>query len=337
MKKEAQPLASIVTPVYNGEKYLRECIDSVLCQTYENWEYIIVNNGSKDGSLRIAQDYAKRDTRIRIYDNDDVLPMVQNWNHAIRLISGQSKYCKIVHADDLLLPSCIKKMISLAENNPSVGIVGSYVLEGTRLKCDGLPYPSPVTPGDKVCRSTLNREYYLFGSPTSLLIRSDLILKRNPFYQETYLQVVDQEVCYHLLQNTDFGFVHEVLTYTRLHDDSLTSSVTPLNRLIIEELTLLIEYGQIYFSPDNYKQCLSKRMDAYYKFLGSSFFQKKTNGFWKFHQEGLRKLGMTLNKKKLTQAALREFVLKLLISSAHPVRTIKRIGYNRKYETLNSG
>jgi glycosyltransferase involved in cell wall biosynthesis len=321
----SQPLVSVVTPVYNGEHYLKECIESILAQTYDNWEYIILNNASQDGSRRIAQAFAEKDPRIRLHDNEDVLPMVRNWNRAIEYISDQSKYCKIVHADDLLFPHCIENMVGLAEENPTVGIVGAYVLEGTRVKCDGLHYPSAVIGGSEVCGSTLNRKYYLFGSPSSLLIRSDLIRKRTPFYQERYLQVVDQEVCYYLLQNTDFGFVHNVLTYSRLHDNSVTSSVTPLNRLIIEELTLLVEYGPIYLSATNYKQCLSKRMEAYYKFLGSSIFKNKDKNFWNFHREGLHKIDITLSSGKLAQAAVREILKKTLILTSHPVQTIKTV------------
>ena len=64
-----QPLVSVVTPVYNEEKNLAECIESVLAQTYPNWEYVIVNNRSTDRSLEIAQRYAAQDARIRVYDN----------------------------------------------------------------------------------------------------------------------------------------------------------------------------------------------------------------------------------------------------------------------------
>ena len=60
------PLVSVVCPVYNGETYLRECVDSVLAQTYSSWDLAIVNNCSSDRTLAIAQEYAARDSRIRI-------------------------------------------------------------------------------------------------------------------------------------------------------------------------------------------------------------------------------------------------------------------------------
>lgn len=318
------PLVSVVTPVYNGDKYLAECIESVLSQTYENWEYIIVNNCSKDGSLEIANEYARQDSRIRVHNNTEVLSMVQNFNHSLLQISSDSKYCKVLHADDLLFPECLMQMVALAEQNPSIGIVGSYVLEGVRLKCDGLPYSTCVAPGSEICRlslmdtSPVSGGLYVFGSPTSLLIRSDLIRGRTPFYNDRYLQVVDQEACYHLLQNVDFGFVHQVLTYTRLHTTSTTSSTSTLNRRILEELMLLIDYGPVYLSKVGYRKRLAQRMDKYYKFFAQSVFERRDKDFWNFHREGLKRLGLRTSWSRLTKVTSIEVARKLLRFALHP-------------------
>ena len=110
-----QPLVSVVTPVYNEEKNLAECIESVLAQTYPNWEYVIVNNCSTDRSLQIAQSYAAQDKRIRVCDNREFLRAISNQNHALRQISSESKYCKVVLGDDWIFPECLTKMVELAE------------------------------------------------------------------------------------------------------------------------------------------------------------------------------------------------------------------------------
>ena len=72
MTKSEQPLVSVLTPVYNGEAYVRECIESVIAQTYTNWEYIIVNNCSRDRTLELASEYT-RDPRIRVETNPSFL------------------------------------------------------------------------------------------------------------------------------------------------------------------------------------------------------------------------------------------------------------------------
>src|ERR1041385_635284 len=121
MKSKQEPLVSVVTPVYNGEGYLRECIESVLAQTYTNWDYTIVNNRSTDRTLEIAQEYAARDARIRVVTNEAFVRVIANYNNAFRQISPHSKYCKVVASDDSLLPECLERMVRLAEERPTVG------------------------------------------------------------------------------------------------------------------------------------------------------------------------------------------------------------------------
>src|SRR5437868_7080832 len=115
----SNPLVSVVTPVYNGEEHLAECIESVLAQSYPHWEYIIVDNCSKDRTVAIAEGYAAKDSRIRIHGNTGFLRIISNHNNALRQISASSKYSKIVFADDWLYPECLDRMVALVENNPS--------------------------------------------------------------------------------------------------------------------------------------------------------------------------------------------------------------------------
>src|ERR1051326_1696530 len=147
MTNSSEPFVSVVTPVYNGAAYLAESIDSVLGQSYGNFEYLIVNNCSTDATLEIAQRYAEKDTRIRVCDNDDFLPVMVNHNHAVNQMSPQSKYCKLLSADDWLLPDCLARMVALAEAHPNVGIVGCYSHEGKRILYQGLAYAEQVVEG----------------------------------------------------------------------------------------------------------------------------------------------------------------------------------------------
>jgi glycosyltransferase involved in cell wall biosynthesis len=185
--EDNQPFVSVVTPVYNTEKYLAACIESVLGQTYANWEYVIVNNRSTDRSLQIAESYARLDPRIRIVTNPKHLKQMENLNRAFHLISKESKYCKVIHADDWLFPECLSRMVAVAEAHPTVGIVGSYRLDERIVNLDELPFPSPCTDGKEIARRYFQGGRYLFGSPSSLLIRSDLIRKRPQFYDESTL------------------------------------------------------------------------------------------------------------------------------------------------------
>lgn len=316
MPLTSQPLVSVVTPLYNTEKYLPECIESVLAQTYENWEYLIVNNCSTDRSLEIVQHYAQKNTRIRIHNNTEFLNQMQNWNHAMRQISPKSKYCKVVHADDWLFPECLTRMVEVAEANPSVGIVGAYRLDEDRVNLDGLPYPSTVVPGREICRWSLLGGPYIFGSPTSLLIRSDLIRTRKKFYNESNIHA-DLEACFDILQSADFGFVHQVLTFTRRHNETLTTFSRRFNTYLIANFIVLKKYGPIYLNREEYEKRLKLKIRNYHRFLARSIFEQREKDFWDYHKRALNNLGHPVSMTELTKAFFPE-VLK------YTVRKIKQ-------------
>jgi glycosyltransferase involved in cell wall biosynthesis len=317
------PLVSVVTPVYNGEKYLAECIESVLAQTYQNWEYAIVNNCSTDRTVEIAQTYAQKDSRIRIHQNERLVSRIENHNIALKQISAASKYCKFLHADDWLFPECITRMVEVAEANPSVGIVGAYGLSGDRVKWDGLPYPSTVTAGREICRRTLLGGPYVFGSPTSILFRSDLVRSHHDLYKIDEIGSLwgDQDACYTILRSADFGFVHQVLTYSRTHDESVTSMTgkTGLNHDLPARLNMFKKYGRNYTSEQEYEKRLNQLMARYYSFLGRNLFTGKE--FWKFHRRALSYLGYPLDPWRVLQVATSRVFETLL----HPLTILVKL------------
>src|SRR5258708_13357028 len=102
MTSRLEPLVSIVTPVYNGEQYLSECIESVLSQTYTHWDYVIVNNCSTDRTPDIAREYAARDARIRIHSNETFLRVIENYNIAGRHASIPPQHHTALHTTNSL-------------------------------------------------------------------------------------------------------------------------------------------------------------------------------------------------------------------------------------------
>lgn len=293
----AEPLVSIVTPVYNGEKYLRECMDSVLAQTYSNWEYVIVDNRSTDKTHEIAAGYARRDPRIRVVRNAEFLPLIRNWNHALRQMDPAAKYCKVVHADDRLYPDCIRRMVNLAEKHPSIGIVSAYRMDEDTIGLTALGTRAGCIPGREVCRWRLTGGRDVFGSPTSVLLRADLVRRRRDFYNEQFLHA-DIEVCFDLLRNTDFGMVPEVLTYTRRHNESVTSMVKRFRTNKAEGLLILHKYGPHYLTPEEWERMRKRRLKHYYRFLAKRVFQRdawkqrqQLREFLSYHRSALARLG----------------------------------------------
>jgi len=294
MPSTQEPLVSVVTPVYNCEKYLRECIESVLAQTYTHWEYIIVNNCSTDRTLDIAKEYATRDCRIRVQSNQSFVRVIPNHNIAFRQVSSSSKYCKVVAGDDWLFPECLEKMVRLAEEYPSVAIVGAYGLYGTRVAWDGLPYPSTVIRGRDICRSRLMGGPYVFGAPTSLLFRSDIVRSRHSFYNESNLHA-DVEACLEFLEHYDFGFVHQVLTFTRVRENSLTSDTEKFQRNLPRILYDLLKFGPKYLSEEEQQYRIRRHLRHYYRYLGEQVYEQRGREFWRFHRSKLSECGVPLS------------------------------------------
>jgi glycosyltransferase involved in cell wall biosynthesis len=272
----SEPLVSVITPLYNNEEYLEECIGSILAQTYQNWDYTIIDNCSTDSSGAIARRYAARDSRIRVLDTEQFLRVVPNHNFALRQVSPASKYCKMVFADDWIFPSCLEQMVAVAEQNSSIGIVGAYALEGSGVSCTGLPYRSSFVDGRQICRDHLLKSQYVFGSPNSLLYRSDLVRNNDPFFNEANIHA-DTEVCFSLLRKCDFGFVHQVLTFTRMREGSLTGVAQDLQASLAGRLQILLAYGSDFLDPQEQETLLANHLSEYYRSLGRSLLlgQKK--------------------------------------------------------------
>jgi glycosyltransferase involved in cell wall biosynthesis len=312
MESDSLPFVSIVTPVYNAEEYLPECIESVLNQTYQNWEYVIINNCSSDKSLRIIKNYAQQEIRIRICDNKKFLNRIQNLNHAMRMIASNSKYCKVVHADDWIFPECVARMVEIAEAHPSVGIVGSYRLDENLVNLDGLPYPTEFFFGNEICRYQLLGGKYIFGSPTSILIRSDIIRRKEIFYNEINIHS-DQEVCFEILQNADFGFVHQILTFTRRHNETATTFSKRFNTYILGHFITLTKFGPQFLSHEEYNSRLKIRTKNYYKFLAKGILELREIEFYKFHFNELKRIGHPIKPIKLLMTTFFE-ALNLIIT-----------------------
>jgi glycosyltransferase involved in cell wall biosynthesis len=303
-----QPLVSVVTPFYNTADYLRECIESVLAQTYGNYEYILVDNQSTDGSAEIAAEYAGRDSRIRLLRNAKFVGQVRNYNGALTNVAADARYVKVVQADDYLFPECVERMVGVAESHPTAAIITSYYLAGRYVFGSGIEWPTQCIPGRTATRMHLLEHMYLFGSPTTVMYRADLLRSRQPFYSESSMHE-DTELCYEVLANADLGFVHQVLTFSRVGNGVLSA----LDRFHWRQplyYRLLRKYGSQFLSEEE----LARRMRAarveYMKVLGEGVLMGREPEFWAYHREEFAMVGEQLPSKlalapRIVHAALR--------------------------------
>ena len=302
----SQPLVSVITPVYNGDRYLVECIESVLAQTYQNWEYIIVNNCSTDRTLDIANLYTARDKRIQVVSCHTFVGVTENHNRALRLLSPKSKYCKVVSADDWIYPESLTELVAVGEAYPSVGIVGSYTITGKEVRWLGVPLQTRCIQGYDICRLYLNGRY-TFGAPSALLYRASVVRETDPFFPGLGCSA-DSAACLAVLRCWDFGFVHKILSFERVHEGSITSHLATRNSFLLDRIDFLLRYGQYFLSGAEQNERLDALLGEYYRYLAVAVVNFRERSFWDYHRTRLNEIGLTFSKRRMAKAT----VVKLL-------------------------
>lgn len=115
---------TVLMSVYNGEKYLREAIDSILDQTFTDFEFLIINDGSTDRTAEILQSYD--DSRIRVINNEKNIGLTKSLNKGLKM--ARSEYIARMDADDVSMPTRLEKEVAFLDENKNVGLVGTYYL-----------------------------------------------------------------------------------------------------------------------------------------------------------------------------------------------------------------
>jgi glycosyltransferase involved in cell wall biosynthesis len=118
------PKVSVLIPVYNAEKYLSQAIDSIINQTFSDWELIIIDDGSLDSSGDIARAYSDKDGRIKFYENEQNSGLIYTLNKGIKLC--QCEYIARMDADDIAMPTRLEKQVRFMDNHADYAMCGSY-------------------------------------------------------------------------------------------------------------------------------------------------------------------------------------------------------------------
>jgi glycosyltransferase involved in cell wall biosynthesis len=316
----SRPLVSVVTPFHNTAPFLAHCIESVLAQTYSDFEYILVDNCSTDGSGIVAESFARRDPRIRLIRRKQLLTQVQNYNSALAEISDASQYCKIVQADDFIFPECLQLMVQAFEQSESIGLVSSYWLKGNRVWGFGFPCETTLLPSKEVARLYLRDGVYVFGSPTTVMYRSSIVRDQQPFFVESLLHE-DTEKCMQILEHWDFGFVHQVLSFLRLGNQSVSAAFRGFQPEALDWYIIVQRFASTFLESGE-AMALKKRVRRqYYEVLATEALRFRGSEFWRYHDAGLRTLDERLDRGYLALQTGRM----LLWSAANPGTTVVRL------------
>ncbi len=210
----ALPLVSIVMSVYNGEKYLEEAIKSILSQSFGDFEFIIINDGSADGTGAILVRYQRLDDRIRVF-NQENQGLIASLNRGCRLAKG--KYIARMDADDISLPSRFAKQVDFLEQHPEVGILGTQmeVINEADRTIDIYEVP---------CSHSMIAWTLLFGrsfAHPSVMIRRSVIRKAGG-YDPSFLHTEDYELWTRLVEFTRFANLSDSLFRYRTHTGAIS-------------------------------------------------------------------------------------------------------------------
>ena len=258
------PEISIIMSVYNGEEYLKEAIESVINQTYKNWELIIINDCSTDSTGEILAKFALADERIKVQTNDVNLKLPTSLNKAISLSSG--KYIARMDADDICLPDRFEKQFKFMEENEDIALSscrfmtvknGVYMSGGAGGRCDDgairamLFVTNPILHPGVIAKAEVMKK---FNYDTMLTCTEDL---------ELWTRMA--------MENQKMAILQECLLIYRLHNKQITS--TTLERQHTEVLKIQNKY---------YASLLQEMDDEMQKFYISGIYFTEQTDIYKF-------------------------------------------------------
>ena len=211
------PKVSVVMPVMNEEHYLHASVDSILTQTFADFEFIIIDDGSTDSTPDILAEYARRDQRIRLIRNAQNQGISRTLNAGIKASRGQ--YIARMDGDDLNTPDRFEQQVALLDANPDIVVAGAgyqtiaadgtpehAVIEGTeRWECDWF----------SIFRSTILHSIMMY--------RRDVIIEKNVFYDTAFEYAEDVEFAHRLLQHGAALCLPDVMLVRRFHSANTSS------------------------------------------------------------------------------------------------------------------
>jgi glycosyltransferase involved in cell wall biosynthesis len=223
------PLVSICVPTYNSINYLKYTLDTILSQTYQNFEIILGDNASNDGTSDIIKDYSKKDSRIKFYINQHNLGYAKNCNKLISLSKGE--YVAIYHSDDLYDPQIVEKQVNfLTENADCAGVFTSFYFANE--------YGNVIDRNDYMIKTNLPiikvflhdyvkillaRGGSCFFCPSSM-IKKDVYISHSG-YNESLTLIEDQDMWARILLNGNYlGIINEKLVKYRIHSSQGSSA-----------------------------------------------------------------------------------------------------------------
>lgn len=218
---------TILMPVYNGAKFLRETIENVLLQSYRDFIFLIVNDGSTDDTEKIILSY--KDSRIKYLKNERNLGLVKTLNKGIDLI--ETEFLARMDADDLWVETKLEKQLALLDSRPDVGICGTSIRKFGAFQGDFI-FPMDNT-GLKV-----GFLFYCCMSHPSVVFRMSFLKNSGLWYNEDYFPAEDYKMWVEALKLTQIYNIPEFLLFYRQHDNQITQDTNSVQAQLTNKVRL---------------------------------------------------------------------------------------------------
>lgn len=244
------PLVSVIMPAFNVKRYVSDAIESILNQTYKNFEFIIIDDNSTDGTLDIIKDYRKQDSRIVVTRNEENLGVTKSLNKGVKLAKG--KYIIRMDADDWSYPERLELQVSLMERYPEVVVSGSYI-----EVCDASLKTKNIRKyhlDDRNIRKHIFR-YSPFAHPATIWQAKVLKTQR---YNEKIVVCQDYELYFRIGTMGKLMNLDKVLLKLRMHEQSISARLNDLQ----SKATVLIRLNAVLMHGYNLST-----FDKFYNFL----------------------------------------------------------------------
>jgi glycosyltransferase involved in cell wall biosynthesis len=203
-------LVSVLLPVYNASHYLKEAVSSILNQTYKNFEFIIINDGSTDGCCDFLNSID--DSRIKLINHAKNKGIIETLNEAIGISEGE--FILRMDADDVSYPERIQILLDYMKNNPRVGIAGSY----TNLTGNSL-YHTKFLNSDEIKARLLFDNVY---SHPTMIFRKKVFSENGIYYNKKYIHAEDYGLWMELMHKTEYGIVPIPLLKYGIHQNQIS-------------------------------------------------------------------------------------------------------------------
>jgi glycosyltransferase involved in cell wall biosynthesis len=258
------PKVSVCMPTYNQAPYLAEAIESVLAQTCRDFELIIIDDGSSDGSAEIIARYAARDKRIRFDVNNPNAGMVKNWNRCLERARGE--YIKFLFGDDVFLSAkTVENMARVLDSHAEVALVASarHEIDGSSrfLKVLSSYAEGRTYPGGDIIRDCILEQRNRIGEPSAVMFRKKQALRG---FDVRFRQIVDLEMWFSLLEQGGLAYLEEPLVAFRIHPGQQTGANRQNPALIDEPFLLLDRYAdRPYLKLSPFRKCYMHYVPLY--------------------------------------------------------------------------